>query len=174
MRWFLVFILSSFAAGADWTDIIEVPDKYVHDVMTAELTDMECLALNVYHEARNQSVLGQMLVAQVTVNRMRHKGYPDTACGVVRQHRQFSWTHDGKVDHAHDRKAYETAYLIAIKVLALGQMVDVQYSGLLLNYHATYVSPDWHNLHPVMIYGDHVFYVRKSDWASVRSIRNFD
>lgn len=159
-----LFILSSFAsADLDWRKIVDVPDKYVRDVMTADLTELECLALNIYHEARSESLLGQQLVAQVTINRAQHNGFPDTVCGVVRQAKQFSWTHDGKIDHPSERRAYEDAYLVAIGALVLGQKAKVIHSSLLLNYHATYVSPSWPNLQAVMIHDTHIFYVRKRE-----------
>lgn len=33
--------------------------------------ELECLALNIYHEARSESLAGQYAVADVTVNRVR-------------------------------------------------------------------------------------------------------
>ena len=44
---------------------------------------VECIATNIYHEARNQSELGMRAVAWVTLNRVQHESYPNTACGVV-------------------------------------------------------------------------------------------
>ena len=44
-----------------------------------------CLALNVYYEARSQSVVEQIAVAQVVINRVNDDRYPDTVCKVVKQ-----------------------------------------------------------------------------------------
>ena len=156
----VVVILSSFVHAHS---IIDVLNTYVRDVMTTELTELECLALNIYHEARGESLLGRKLVAQVTVNRVRHNGFPDTVCGVVRQSKQFSWTHDGRIDHPRDRAAYEEAYLISIAFLLLNQKADVHYYNLLLNYHALSINPAWSNLQPVLVHGEHVFLVRKRE-----------
>ena len=60
--------------------------------------DLECLVRNVYHESRNQSLLGQAAVAHVTLSRVKSPLYPDSVCGVVWQKGQFSWTEDGKSD----------------------------------------------------------------------------
>ena len=74
-----------------------------------------CLALNTYHEAKNQSLVGQIATAQVVMNRVADDRYPNTVCEVVKQghtsflkkfnknnairHRcQFSWYCDGKSD----------------------------------------------------------------------------
>ena len=42
-----------------------------------------CLALNVYHEAKNQPFIGQVAVAQVVMNRVYDDRYPDHPCEVV-------------------------------------------------------------------------------------------
>ena len=50
-----------------------------------------CLALAVYYESRGESIRGQRAVASVIVNRARSGRFPDTACGVVFQPKQFSF-----------------------------------------------------------------------------------
>lgn len=54
--------------------------------------DVECLAKNIYFEARGESLRGQIAVALVTINRVESTKYSDTICGVVYQKGQFSWT----------------------------------------------------------------------------------
>ena len=44
-----------------------------------------CMALNIYHEARNQSIVGQVAVAEVVMNRVEDSRFPDTICEVVKQ-----------------------------------------------------------------------------------------
>ena len=82
-----------------------------------------CLALNVYHEAKNQSMIGQIAVAQVVMNRVYDERYPNTICEVVEQgptyswkpdfpvrnRCQFSWYCDGKSDTPRDLDAWEKA-----------------------------------------------------------------
>ena len=48
-------------------------------------TALMCMAVNIYHEAGNQSMLGQMAVGQVVLNRVADKRFPDTVCEVVKQ-----------------------------------------------------------------------------------------
>ena len=50
-----------------------------------------CLALNIYFEARNQPTSGQIAVAEVTLNRVASRNYPNTVCGVVHQGPISSW-----------------------------------------------------------------------------------
>ena len=48
-------------------------------------TALMCMASNIYFEAKNESKLGQLAVAQVVMNRMYDHRYPDTICDVVKQ-----------------------------------------------------------------------------------------
>ena len=61
---------------------------------TVDPKQHNCLALNIYHEARGERVEGQIAVAHVTMNRVNHEKWPSTICEVVYQPKQFSWTHD--------------------------------------------------------------------------------
>jgi len=75
----------------------------------SQRAEVHCLALNIYHEARGETFEGKLAVAAVTLNRVRHKRFPDGVCEVVWQPRQFSWTHDGKTDRPYNQKAWELA-----------------------------------------------------------------
>ena len=50
-----------------------------------------CLALNVYHESKNQSFIGQVAVAQVVMNRVQDSRYPNNVCDVVKQGLTYKW-----------------------------------------------------------------------------------
>lgn len=65
-----------------------------------------CLALNIYHEARGEGRIGQLLVGHVTLNRVEHENWPNNICQVVYQPNQFSWTRskNHKID---DQKSWE-------------------------------------------------------------------
>ena len=88
---------------------------------------LACLSLNVYFEARNQPVAGQVAVAQVTMNRVADPRYPDTVCEVVYDHKQFSWYWDGKSDRPVEEEAWEQAQLIASAVLAVQEQPFVHF-----------------------------------------------
>ena len=118
-----------------------------------------CLALNTYHEAKNQSMIGQIATAQVVMNRVEDSRYPNTVCEVVKQgptrtswkdpskripvkHRcQFSWYCDGKSDIPKNRKAWKKAQDYAYLVLNNRIQIDVTEGAT--HYHATYVKPSW-------------------------------
>jgi N-acetylmuramoyl-L-alanine amidase len=46
-------------------------------------TALVCLALNIYFEARNESLAGQFAVAEVTINRVESKYYPKYFCKAI-------------------------------------------------------------------------------------------
>ena len=114
-----------------------------------------CLALNTYHEAKNQSMVGQVATAQVVMNRVADSRYPNTVCEVVKQgpkykgsdvpvrHKcQFSWFCDGKSDEPkRDSKEWFKAQDYARIVLSGRIVLDVTEGAT--HYHATYVRPAW-------------------------------
>ncbi|MEO5805827.1 cell wall hydrolase [Devosia sp.] len=131
--------------------------------------ELWCLATAIYFEARGESYRGQVAVAQVVMNRTKHRLYPSTICGVVFQNQsqrnacQFSFACDGIPEVVTDRTAWKQAQDIAVKVtdgeLYLTEVEDATH------YHATYVSPDWApRMHKITQIGMHVFYRFKRGW----------
>ncbi len=127
---------------------------------------LDCLALNIYHEARGEPLDGQVAVAQVVLNRVGDPAFPGQVCAVVRQggerpqdRCQFSWWCDGRDDRPGDLAAWIGSKDLARRILA-GSVDDP--TGGALWYHATYVDPnwDWDMIQQAKI-GRHVFYGRK-------------
>jgi len=119
-----------------------------------------CLATALFFEARSEGVDGMEAVASVIVNRVEHSSYPDTVCGVVNQHKQFSYTHDGLSDDPlvydtyHDALAWELVKEVATEVLDSGPI-----NPHIVMYHATYVTPYWASSYEVSgMVGSHIFY----------------
>ena len=118
-------------------------------------TALMCMAFNIYHEANNQSMLGQIAVGQVVMNRVEDRRFPDTVCEVVKQavtykgtdkpvlHKcQFSWYCDGKKDEPnYDSKSWSNALKYAVVVL--GGDITLDFTDGATHYHATYVRPAW-------------------------------
>tara|TARA_Y100001937_G_scaffold12102_1_gene15283 strand:- start:17 stop:445 length:429 start_codon:yes stop_codon:yes gene_type:complete len=118
-------------------------------------TALMCMAFNIYHEANNQSMLGQIAVGQVVMNRVEDSRFPDTVCEVVKQavtykgtdkpvlHKcQFSWYCDGKKDEPnYDSKSWSKALRYAVVVL--GGDITLDFTDGATHYHATYVRPAW-------------------------------
>lgn len=129
-----------------------------------------CLALNLYHEARGESLAGNLAVGFVTMNRVADPRYPDTVCGVVKQARyhawsdipirnkcQFSWFCDGLSDQPKDDKAFMESVLLSKHILA-GTVTDISEGAT--HYHATWIqTPYWAgDLSVVLELDQHIFY----------------
>lgn len=120
--------------------------------------DYFCLAKNIFHEAGSEPTVGKYAVAQVTLNRVADSKYPKTVCGVVFQHKQFSWANN------HNKRwttptgpNWEESKRIAHEVLEQGKRVKGLDDALF--YHATYVRPSWARTKDrVTRIGLHIFY----------------
>ena len=120
-----------------------------------------CMAAAVYYEARGESRNGQLAVAQVVMNRVASKRYPNTVCGVVfqgedkRNRCQFSFACDGKPERPRPGKAWNQALDIA-KRFEGGE----RYSRVAeaTHYHADYVKPRWsRSMRRISKIGRHIF-----------------
>lgn len=130
-----------------------------------EKRQLHCLALNVYHESRGEPVEGQYAVAEVTMNRVASRHYPDTICGVVYQQNwdvrrqryvgMFSWTELDEKPLVHSR-LWKKSLEIARSVYNHEHQSRVD--GALF-YHATHIRPRWSRTKtPKVTIGNHVFY----------------
>jgi hypothetical protein len=126
---------------------------------------LECLALNIYHEARGEPDAGKIAVGQVVMNRVADPNFPNEVCAVVKQTGRiftdrchFSWWCDGLSDRPTEVRAWHEAQGLAQEILA-GRVADP--TGGALWYHADSVAPDWRTkLTPLSKIGRHQFYAR--------------
>jgi len=127
--------------------------------------ELQCLAENVYYEARGEPMSGQYAVAEVTLNRVRSPYYPDTICEVVHQSHwdparkrrtaAFSWT-ALDIDGTPRGRAWRQAKKAASAVYNNTHTPVVPEA---LFYHATYVDPYWAKTRKhVATIGNHAFY----------------
>lgn len=131
-------------------------DNEIQQVNIEKQTD--CLAKNIYFEARNQSFLGQRAVAWVTLNRVTNENYPKSVCEVVWQDGQFSWTEDGMSDKPKDKTSWMLAQFVAeVAIHTYGQIPDP--TGGATMYHADYVNPYWSSdFVETRVIDNHIFY----------------
>ena len=154
------------------TSISEVEAQERLNTITAE--DRKCLAQNIYHEARGETIAGQVAVAWVTLNRMEADKFPDTLCGVVKQARtdsngnplrhqcQFSWYCDGRSDRIRNQREWEDVQLIADVVLLDWARAKSSPVANATFYHADYVEPYWASAFTQIAQVDsHIFYVEE-------------
>ena len=142
--------------------------------------EVKCLAQNIYFEARDQTIKGQIAVALVTLNRVESRQFPNTICKVIHQasrysngklkkHKcHFSWYCDGKSDIPRDRIAWKVSKTIARAMLRrtganikhFGKKWDMKdFLNGAKYYHRIDVNPYWNNkMIKVMTIGDHIFW----------------
>lgn len=129
--------------------VVQYSNRWLRQVELRDLTEQErCLATAIYHEARGESLQGQFAVAEVILNRVDSRQFPNSVCGVVyqgvREGRlggcQFSFACDGRSEAMPNRTAANRAQRIA------QVMSDGAHRGLTrgaLYFHTTAVNPNW-------------------------------
>lgn len=133
--------------------------------------DLNCLALNIYFEARSEPLDGKLAVGHVVLNRAADKRFPNKICEVVKQggakqrHRcQFSWWCDGRSDRPRDLQAWKESRVLA-RLVFWGYSEDPTNGALW--YHADYVKPIWrHKLDRGPLIGRHQFYLSAGSLAA--------
>lgn len=124
-------------------------------IVTVKAQDIECLAKNIYHEARGEPFHGQVAVALVTVNRVASGLFQNTVCKVVYAHKQFSWTLD-KNKKVRDSKAWASAVEIATAVLSR-KIHQPDFTAVY--FHTRQVRPKWAKTKTITArIGNHIFY----------------
>lgn len=139
--WPLYALVDRFSAGAPLTD------------------EANCIAVAVYHEARGESLEGQLAVARVIMNRASSGKYPGSWCGVVKQPWQFSFV-NARTGYMPSVDEASVAWRKALGVtrLAVANAVSSVPTDCLW-YHADYVAPSWgRRLTRVEKIGAHIFY----------------
>lgn len=127
--------------------------------------DINCLTKNIYHEARGEPLDGQYAVAEVTMNRVASKHYPNTVCEVVYQKNfdvirkrdvsAFSWT-ELNFTAPINAKIWGRAWKVAEEVY--DEKADPRADGALF-YHSKYIRPRWsRGKRRIAKIGRHIFY----------------
>ena len=122
------------------------------------IDDLQCMTMNIYHEARGEPVQGQIAVGNVVINRVDDPAYPNTVCGVIYQNKQFSWYSDGKPDTIHYKGAFKEAAELSLMLLA--GYIDDNTDGALHYYNPNEASPKWANTYDYrIVYANHIFLI---------------
>lgn len=126
-----------------------------------------CLVQTIYFEARGETLRGQLAVANVILERVSNKYFPNTICKVVKSGKYFkgspvknrcafSYWCDGKSERMYDKLSYKKA--LTVKDLALSGSV-VATVDKSTHYHALYVNPKWaKEMKKISQIGKHIFY----------------
>ncbi|MGH1367516.1 MAG: cell wall hydrolase [Maritimibacter sp.] len=122
----------------------------------------QCLTQALYFEARGETAQGLFAVAEVILNRVDSRRYPNSVCGVIHQGTgekyrcQFTFTCDGIPEHVTEPKAYSRVAKVA-RVMLDGAPRPLTQGATY--YHTTAVRPGWSKrVEKTAQYGVHVFY----------------
>ena len=152
--------------------IVMTPNTASTGFLSEDNEDIMCLATNIYFEARNQPLVGQIAVGMVTLNRVQSPKFPNTVCGVVYQAKmyknwkgnyvpvrnkcQFSWYCDGLTEQIDDVVAWDESVALA-EQLYFGTMIDITEGSTF--YHNLNVDPYWNkHYYKRTKIDDHIFY----------------
>ena len=167
-----VIEFASFQVESDETLGARITARSLEDLRSFDATHLDaarqaarehrCLAEAIYYEARSERFSGQAAVAEVVLNRVRHRAYPDTICGVVYQGSerstgcQFTFTCDGSMAIPPYGRSWRRAQQVAEHAL-MGFAQPVTRRAT--HYHTTQVDPYWNdNLVRTRRIGTHIFY----------------
>jgi spore germination cell wall hydrolase CwlJ-like protein len=133
------------------------------------LEPLSGLAAAIYFEARSEPFEGQIAVANVVLERVESKHYPNDVCSVVYQGEhteeghpkkyrcQFTFYCDGIDEKITQAKAYHDS--VEVAQLALNGIVYGPTVGA-THYHTTGVNPYWiSDFEYSHLVGTHIFYV---------------
>ena len=130
----------------------------------------QCLAEAIYHESRGEPLPGQVAVAEVVLNRVNDRQFPNTVCGVTKQGAgsgrgcQFSYACDGRSDVMKSPLARERSEKLATLMLA-GRARTVTDGATY--FHTRAVRPAWApRMTRTATIGHHIFYRAPSRVAS--------
>jgi len=195
----LVFLVSAVTLQAfipqsvatlDPVPVSVAPEPVVLPPKPIDINQMHCLATNIYHEARGESVEGKFAVAHVTMNRVTSNRYPSSVCDVVYQadmrinwkgklvpriHKcQFSWYCDGKSDDIvlktstgrvikHNMEAWEQSLEVATTILK-DEVYDPTF-GATHYYNDKLADPFWADSYiKVARIDNHVFHRQETSF----------
>jgi spore germination cell wall hydrolase CwlJ-like protein len=142
-------------ADADEEDFDSLSEAVAAQDAPASLgSELNCLAVGIYYEAKSEPLAGQLAVADVILNRTESGRFPRSVCGVVTQRGQFSFVRGGKLPTPPANGQWKKA--LAVAQVAMNEQWDSPVPEALY-FHARYVKPSWKRAR-VGTVGNHVFY----------------
>ena len=168
----VLFSVVLFETESD-AKVTEQEDQIIRysSLTESDRRQVECLAQNIYYEARGEDEDGHVAVALVTMNRSLSKLYPSNVCNVVREKLgktcQFTWWCDPKLRSKatlykytrQEKLVYETIRDLALHVYVNRDQIE-DFTGGAIFYHANYVNPRWKYKKTAQI-GKHIFYKKR-------------
>lgn len=95
-------------------------------------SQIECLSINAYMEARGEGEKGMLGTIFVVLNRTKDSRFPSTPCKVIAEKNQFVWYGKGKT--IKEPEMYDKAKQLVHEVLG-GKHKDVTCGAIYFNAH---------------------------------------
>jgi N-acetylmuramoyl-L-alanine amidase len=86
-----------------------VPQQNTASRGVSRSDDIHLLARAIHGEARGESYEGQVAIAAVILNRVRHVSFPNTIAGVIYQPGAFTAVSDGQINLTPNEQSYRAA-----------------------------------------------------------------
>ncbi len=149
------------------TETLTLSDKMTEGYLEAQPAakggdEWACLTEALYFEARGEKVKGIFGVAEVILNRVDDRRFPNSVCGVINQGTgeryrcQFTYTCDGRPETIKELSAYERVGKVA-RIMLDGAPRTLTEGAT--HYHTKSVKPKWSRVFPrTTTIGYHHFY----------------
>ncbi len=135
---------------------------WMANLLPQPTADSLCLATTIYLEARNQSELGQLAVAEVALRRRETRRWGDNVCEVVTAPKQFAPTLVSPRFRIRNPVAWDRAVAVALRAQREWQRPTADRKQVVPGADhfvvLDIVTPDWAKGTPVARIGDHTFY----------------
>jgi spore germination cell wall hydrolase CwlJ-like protein len=133
------------------TDILDIPENLY--------SEYRCMKLALHYEARGEGIRGMQAIANVIMNRVNSKRFPDSVCDVVYQkHKsscQFSWYCDPRLTSREPKIGFK-AKLLAYEAVVNSSLKDITHGAMW--FHSG-EDPSWASeKRLVAVIGNHKFY----------------
>lgn len=166
----LVLIFCTFLVVEynNYNAIQEEKQQIQRQIEQQKQNEKDCIKAALWYEARGESPKGIEAVASVIQNRVQHKNYPSTYCGVIQQHKQFSFTlFDKPVGDALEASIKPQEQQKYMQVVQLSEkMLEGEFEPILpssvLHYAHVKISNAWTKTKQTYVrIGNHRFYATK-------------
>lgn len=152
------------------TEYVESFVPVYQDLTADDFKQINCVAMNIYHEARGEHMFGKLMVGFVTKNRVESKDFPNDYCSVVYQEKnnvaQFSWINDGKSDIPKEKDAWNASLAIAFNVMYRAKE-DLSQGALYYhknNKTTKFSKTHYERINKIGVVGQHVLFKPKDNF----------
>jgi spore germination cell wall hydrolase CwlJ-like protein len=124
--------------------------------------DHACLAATIYLEARSESIVGQMAVAEVAMRRRESGQWGNSLCAVLKARGQFALSTTSKNYIFSDVDSWREAWLVADVAMEMWTLPPNMRMDVVPKadhfYAASMAAPSWAKGNPLAVIGDHSFF----------------